>query len=128
MTTFCHIPYALVMILYTLPCFLWHHVLQRQEYWVLQLIPHVLGQKMKFTIHCYYSSVTIHCYYSLLLFTCYCSLRNFAYLRGAIPYIWSKFLVCLVQDFFLRESFHLWAFLCEIFLLITNFLHSLQSL
>ena len=55
----------------------------------------------------YYSSVTIHCYYSLSLFTCYYSLRNFAYLRGVVPYISSKFLVCLVQDFFLRESFHL---------------------
>ena len=119
MPPFCHIFYALVMILYTLPCFLWHHLLQRQEFWVLQLIPHVLGQKMKFTIH-----FTIH----LSLFTCYCSLRNFAYLRGAVPYIWNKFLVCLVQDFFLRESFHLWAFLCEISLLTTNFLPSLQSL
>ena len=128
MTTFCHIFYALVMILYTLPCLLWHNMLQRQEYRVLQLIPHILGQKMKFTIQCYYSSITIHYYYSLLLFTCYCSLRNFAYLRGAVPYIWSKFLVCLVQNFFLRESFHLWAFLCEISLLTTNFLPSLQSL
>ena len=59
----------------------------------------------------YYSSVTIHCYYSLSLFTCYyswhCSLRNFAYLKGVVPYISSKFLVCLVQDFFPRESYHL---------------------
>ena len=47
---------------------------------------------------------TIHCYYSL---------RIFAYLRGAVPYIWSKCFVCLVQDFFLRESFPLRAFLCE---------------
>ena len=64
MTTFCHIPYALVMILYTLPCLLLQNMLQGQEYRVSQLIPHVLGQKMKFTIHCYYSSITIHCYYS----------------------------------------------------------------
>ena len=78
MTTFCHIPYALVMILYTLPYLLWQNMLQGQEYRVSQLIPHVLGQKMKFTIHCYYS---------LSLFTCYCSLWNFAYLRGAVPYI-----------------------------------------
>ena len=75
----------------------------------------------------YYSSVTIHCYYSLSLFTCYyswhCSLRNFAYLRGVVPYISSKFLVCLVQDFFPRESYHLWAFLWEISLLTTTSLH-----
>ena len=76
----------------------------------------------------YYSSVTIHCYYSLSLFTCYYSLRIFAYLRGVVPYIWSKFLVCLVQDFFLRESYHLWAFLWEISLLTTTSLLSLQSL
>ena len=49
--------------------------------------PTFWGKKIKFTIHCYYSSITIHCHYSLLLFTCYCSLRNFAYLRGAVPYI-----------------------------------------
>ena len=61
-------------------------------------------------------TVTIH----LSLFTCYYSLRNFAYLRGVVPYISSKFLVCLVQDFFLRESFHLWAFLWEISLLTTT--------
>ena len=55
----------------------------------------------------YYSSVTIHCYYSLSLFTCYYSLRIFAYLKGVVLYISSKFLVCLVQDFFPRESYHL---------------------
>ena len=49
--------------------------------------PTFLGQKMKFTIHYYYSSVTIHCYYSLSLFTCHYSLRIFAYLRGVVPYI-----------------------------------------
>ena len=76
MPPFCHIFYALVMILYTLPCFLWHHLLQRQEFWVLQLIPHVLGQKMKFTIRCYYSSVTIH----LLLFT-----PKFCLFKGGCP-------------------------------------------
>ena len=63
MPNFCHIFYALVMILYILPCFL-HNMLQRQEYRVLQLISHILGQKMKFTIHYYYSSVTIHYHYS----------------------------------------------------------------
>ena len=75
----------------------------------------------------YYSlllfTVTIHCYYSLSLFTCYYSLRIFAYLRGVVPYIWSKFWVCLVQDFFPRESYHLWAFLWEISLLTTTSYH-----
>ena len=44
--------------------------------------PTFWGQKMKFTIH-------------LSLFTCYCSwhclLQIFAYLRGVVPYISSKF-------------------------------------
>ena len=68
-------------------CFSWHILLQGQEFWVLQLIPHVLGTKFEI----YYSPVTIHCYYSLSLFTRYCSLRIFAYLRGVAPYISSKF-------------------------------------
>ena len=71
----------------------------------------------------YYSSVTIHCYYSLSLFPCYYSLRIFAYLRGVVPYISSKFGVCLVQDFFPIESYPLWAFLWEISLLTTTSLH-----
>ena len=52
----------------------------------------------------YYSPVTIHP--SLFTGTIhrYCSLRNFAYLRGAVPYIQSKCFLCLVQDFFLRED------------------------
>ena len=64
-------------------------------------------QKRKITIHSYYSPVTIHS--SLFTGTIhrYCSLRNFAYLRGAVPYIWGKCFLCLVQDFFLRESFPL---------------------
>ena len=69
-------------------------------------------------------------YYSLSLFTChyspvtihrYCSLRNFAYLRGAVPYIWSKCFLYLVQDFFLRESLPLRAFLCENILAYTSY-------
>ena len=76
----------------------------------------------------YYSSVTIHCYYSLSLFTCYYSLRIFAYLKGVVLYISSKFLVCLVQDFFPRESYPLWAFLWEISLLTITSLLSLQIL
>ena len=59
-------------------------------------------------------TVTIHCYYSLWIF---------AYLRGTVPYIRKKCFLCLVQDFFLRESFPLRAFLCEISLLtITSYL------
>ena len=85
--------------------------------------PTIWGQKIKFTIHYYYS---------LSLFTgtihCYCSLRIFAYLRGAVPYIWEKCFVCLVQDFFFRESFPLRAFLWENILAYYNFLPTLQSL
>ena len=91
MPTFSHIFFALVMTYYTLPCFFWQNLHQRQEFWVLQFIPHVLGTKNEI----YYSSVTIHCYYSLSLFTCYCSwhcsLWIFAYLKGVVPYISSKF-------------------------------------
>ena len=76
--------------------------------------PTFWGQKLKFTIH-------------LSLFTRYCSwhysLRNFAYLRGVVPYISSKFLVCLVQDFFPSESYPLWAFLWEISSLTITSLH-----
>ena len=71
----------------------------------------------------YYSSVTIHYYYSLSLFICYYLLRILAYLRGVVPYILSTFLVCLVQDFFPRESYPLWAFLWEISFLTTTSLH-----
>ena len=80
------------------------------------------GQKRKITIHCYYSPITIH----LSLFTGtihrYCSLRNFAYLRGAVPYIQGKCFLCLVQDFFLRERLPLRAFLCENILAYTSYL------
>ena len=58
----------LVILCYILSCFSWHILLQGQEFWVLQLIPHVLGTK----IEIYYSPVTIHYYYLLSLFTCYC--------------------------------------------------------
>ena len=67
------------------------------------------------------------CHYSLSLFTCYYSwhfsLRIFAYLRGVVPYIWSNFLVCLVQDFFPRQSYPLRAFLWDISLLTRTSLH-----
>ena len=74
------------------------------------------GQKRKITIHCYYSPVTIH---STIQY--YCSLRNFAYLRGAVPYIQSKCFVYLIQDFFLRERLPLRAFLCENILAYTSY-------
>ena len=115
--------FDLVMFCSILSCFSWHILLQGQEFWVLQLIPHVLGKKVKFTIHLSLFTITIHCHYSLLLFT-----PNFCLFKGVAPYIWSKFWVCLVQDFFPRESYPLWAFLWEISLLTTNFLTSLLSL
>ena len=115
--------FDLVILCSILPCFSWHILLQGQDFWVLQLIPHVLGQKLKFTIHLSLFAINIHCHYSLSLFTCYYSLRIFAYLRGVVPYISRKFWECLVQDFFPRESYHLWAFLWEISLLTTTSLH-----
>ena len=77
------------------------------------------GQKVKFTIHLTLFTVTIHCHYSPVTIHS----EFFAYLRGVVPYIWSKFLVCLVQNFFSRESYPLWAFLWEISLLTTTSLH-----
>ena len=70
------------------------------------------GQKRKITIHPSLFTGTIHCY---------CSLRNFAYLRGAVPYIQGKCFVYLVQDFFLRERLPLRAFLCENILVYTSY-------
>ena len=66
----------LVMLCYILSCFSWHILLLGQEFWVLQLIPHVLGAKSEI----YYSPVTIHCYYSLSLFT-----PNFCLFKGGCP-------------------------------------------
>ena len=84
--------------------------------------PTFWGKKWNLLFVCHYSlllfTVTIHCYYSW-----HCSLRIFAYLKGVVPYISSKFLVCLVQDFFPRESYPLWAFFWEISLLTTTSLH-----
>ena len=80
----------------------------------------------------YYSLLLFICHYSLSLFTgtihCYCSLRNFCLFKGGYPLYLSKCFLCLVQDFFLRESFPLRAFLCENILAYYNFLPSLQSL
>ena len=56
--------FDLVMLCSILPCFSWHILLQGQDFWVLQLIPHVLGKKLKFTIHLSLFAVTIHCHYS----------------------------------------------------------------
>ena len=70
------------------------------------------GQKRKITIHPSLFTGTIHRY---------CSLRNFAYLRGAVPYIQSKCFVYLVQDFFLRERLPLRAFFCENILAYTSY-------
>ena len=66
----------------------------------------------------HYSLLLFICHYSLLLFT-----PNFCLFKGGCPLYLNKCFVCLVQDFFLRESFHLRAFLCEISLLtITSYI------
>ena len=79
------------------------------------------GQERKFAIHCYYSPVTIHPSLFTGTIHCYCSLRNFAYLRGVVPYIQSNCFLFLVQDFFLRERLPLRAFLCENILAYTSY-------
>ena len=118
MPTFSHIFFALIMIYYTLPCFFLQNLHQRQEFQLYNCFPTFWGKKWNLLFIYHYSlllfTVSIHLYYSL---------RIFAYLRGVIPYISSKFWVCLVQDFFPRESHHLWAFLWEISLLTTTSLH-----
>ena len=79
--SFCHIFYTFVMILYTLPCLLWHNLLQRQDFRFYNSSPTFWGKKWNLlftgTIHLSLFTGTIHCYYSL---------RIFAYLRGAVPY------------------------------------------
>ena len=67
MPSFSHTFFALVMIYYTLPCFSWQKLHQRQEFLTLPFIPHVLGQKVKFTIHLSLFTVTIHCHYSSVI-------------------------------------------------------------
>ena len=79
------------------------------------------GQKRKITIHpslftCHYSPVTIHWYYSPLLFT-----PKFCLFKGGCPLYLIKCFLCLVQDFFFRESFLLRAFLCENILAYTSY-------
>ena len=58
--------------------------------------PTFRGQKMKFTIHCYYSlslfANTIHCYYSLLLFT-----PNFCLFKGGCPLYWNQ-VFCMLSS------------------------------
>ena len=67
MPSFSHTFFALVIVYYTLPCFSWQNLHQRQEFSALQLIPHVLGQKVKFTIHLSLFTITIHCHYSSVI-------------------------------------------------------------
>ena len=97
MPPFCHIFYALVMILYTLPCFLWHHLLQRQEFWVQQLIPHVLGAKNEI----YYSLLLFIYHYSLLLFTVTIHLLlftpKFCLFKGGCP-LYLKQVFCMLSS------------------------------
>ena len=63
-TTFCHIFYTLVMILYTLPCLLWHNLLQRQDFRFYNSSPTFWGKKWNLlftvTIHLSLFTVTIH--------------------------------------------------------------------
>ena len=66
---------------------------------------------------CHYSPVTIHWYYSPLLF-----IPKFCLFKGGCPLYLSKCFLCLVQDFFFRESFSLRAFLCENILAYTSYL------
>ena len=108
----------LVMLCSILSCFSWHILLQGQEFWVPQLIPHVLGQKVKFTIHLSLFTITIHLLLFMTLFT-----PKFCLFKGGCPLYFKQVLVCLVQDFFPRESYPLRAFLWEISLLITTSLH-----
>ena len=84
MPTFSHIFFALVMTYYTLPCFFWQNLHQRQEFWVLQFIPHVLGTKkwnLLFT-------VTIHLLLFMTLFT-----PNFCLFKGGCPLCLKQVLV-----------------------------------
>ena len=74
--------------------------------------PTFWGQKMKFTIHCYYSSVTIHWYYSLVLFT-----PNFCLFKGGCP-LCSKQVFCMLSSGLLPkrefslEILSLWEYPC----------------
>ena len=74
-------------------------------------------QKEKFTIHLSLFTVTIHPLLFMTLFT-----PNFCLFKGGCPLYLEQ---VLLQVFFPRESYHLWAFLWEISLLTIT---SLQSL
>ena len=120
--------FDLVMLCYIFSCFSWHILLQGQEFWVLQLIPHVLGTKIEIyyspvTIHCYYSLVTIHLLLFMTLFT-----PKFCLFKGGCPLYLEQVFLCLVQDFFLRESFPLRAFPCENILAYTSYSTKLVTL
>ena len=80
--------FDLVMLCYTLPCFSWHNLHQRQEFWVLQFIPTFWGQKMKFTIHLSLFTVTIHPLLFMTLFT-----PNFCLFKGGCPLCLKQVLV-----------------------------------
>ena len=82
MPSFSHTFFALVMIYYTLPYFSWQKLHQRQEFPALPFIPHVLGQKVKFTIHLSLFTITIHLSLFIRYCSWHCSLRIFSYLRG----------------------------------------------
>ena len=71
----------------------------------------------------YYSSITIHLLLFMTLFT-----PNFCLFKGGCPLYFKQVFICLVQDFFPRESYPLRAFLWEISLLTITSLLSLQIL
>ena len=52
-----------------------------------QMILQVLGIKGNLLFTCHYSPVTIHPSLFTGTIHCYCSLKNFAYLRGVVPYV-----------------------------------------
>ena len=68
-----------------------------------------------FTVTIHLSLFTRH--YSPLLFT-----PKFCLFKGGCPLYLEQVFLCLVQDFFLRESFPLRAFLCENILAYTSYL------
>ena len=85
--------FALVILCYTLSCFSWHNLHQRQEFWVLQFIPHVLGTKNEIyyspvTIHLSLFIVTIHPLLFMTLFT-----PNFFLFKGGCPLCLKQVLV-----------------------------------
>ena len=103
----CFLPCHLVF-----PMLLTHYA-PKTRIWSLTIDSPRFGAKKEI----YYSLLLFICHYSLSLFTgtihCYCSLRKFCLFKGGSPLYLGKCFLCLVQDFFLRESFPLRVFLCE---------------